>query len=260
MRLGACGGTDRAAAYAAAGFDYIEPAVTGLLDPRVDEPTFQERKAVFLAAAGDLAVPVFNCFYPGALKITGPDVDLPALRDYAAIAARRAVEMGGDTIVFGSGGARRVPDGFDRSRAEDQIAAFLAEIAPVVLAMGVAVVIEPLHRGECNILNTVAESHRMMRRVDHPAVGLLADSWHVGQNGEALDEVAACLPDVTHIHIADPAERGAPETVEPFLADFLRIVKQSGYDGRISVECRWTDLPRQAPVVAEVIRSAWDVL
>ena len=93
MRLGTTASTETAGLLRAAGFAYLEPAVTGLLDPRVDEPTFQERKQAFFDAAGGPVAEVFNCFYPGELKITGPDVDVDALRSYAAIAARRAVEL-----------------------------------------------------------------------------------------------------------------------------------------------------------------------
>lgn len=258
MRLGLCGGTDRAGAAAAAGFDYLEPAVVDLLDPRVDETTFQARKAAFLAAAGDLKAEVFNCFYPGDLKITGPDVDPMALREYAAIAARRAVELGGVALVFGSGGARRAPEGFDRARARDQIAAFLSDIAPVTRAMGVTVLIEPLHRGECNLLNTLADGRAMMERVNRDNVGLLADSWHIWNNGESLDQVAPFVPWVSHVHIARPGDRGAPQTAGPELTGFLALLKGAGYDGRISVECGWTDLAAQAPRVVQAVRAAWD--
>jgi len=257
MRLGACGSVETASALGRAGFEFVEPMVVGLLDPRVDEETFQQRKAAFLEAAGDLRAEAFNCFYPREMRITGPDVNLEALREYAAVAARRAVEIGGEVIVLGSGRARSAPEGWQTEKARDQIAAFLAEIAPAMLATGVTVVIEPLGPTECNCLNTVADGHAMMRRVDARAIGLLADSWHIWQNDEPLDEVAPLVPDVTHVHIADPDGRVAPETVKPPLAAFLSVLKRAGYDGRISVECRWTDLPGQAPRVVEAVRDAW---
>ena len=258
MRLGACGGTGEAPAFAEAGFDFIEPRVVTLLDPRADEETFQQRKRAFLAAAGGLKAEAFNCFYPSELRITGPEVDLEGLREYAAVAARRAVELGGELIVLGSGAARRAPEGFDHDQARRQVAALLAEIAPVMLAMDVRVVIEPLGPAECNIVNTVAQGAELMRRARTEGVGLLADAWHVWQNGEHLEEVAPWVDRLDHVHIADPDGRTAPAEVKPPLADFLRVLKRGGYDGRISVECRWEDIPKQAPRVVEAVRAAWE--
>jgi sugar phosphate isomerase/epimerase len=258
MRLGACAGTDALAALTQAGFEYVEPAVVTLLDPRSDEAAWQARKGAFLSAAGGLKAECFANLFPPDLKITGPSADREAVREYAAVAARRAVEVGGGIVVFGSGGARSTPRGTSRAQGQDQIVRFLTEVAPLMAAMGVTLALEPLRRQECNVLNTLAEARAMVARVNHPAVRLLADFWHVSQNGESMDEVAAAAGELAHVHLADPAERGAPEQVAPSLAEFLAALKHHGYDGRISVECRWCNLPEQAPRVAEALRRAWD--
>ena len=73
MRFGLCCGLDVAPAAAAAGFDYIEMAVGGLLMPQADDATFEAALAALRAAP--LPCPVVNCFVPGDIKITGPSAD-----------------------------------------------------------------------------------------------------------------------------------------------------------------------------------------
>jgi len=53
--------------------------------------------------------------------------------------------------------------------------------------------------------------------------------------------------------------RRAPVTADfEFLRDYFRVVKASGYDGRISIEGSWEDLARQAPEALAVLRRAWE--
>ena len=56
-------------------------------------------------------------FISGSLKITGPKVDPAALKAYVEVTLERTERAGVEVMVFGSGGARQVPDGFDRTKA-----------------------------------------------------------------------------------------------------------------------------------------------
>jgi hypothetical protein len=71
-----------------------------------------------------LPCPVVNCFVPGDLKITGPDADESRLEQYVSTALDRAREARVDTIVFGSGAARYIPDKTDRAHARSRIIRF----------------------------------------------------------------------------------------------------------------------------------------
>ena len=62
-----------------------------------------------------------NNFFPGRIRLTGPDVDEQAIRAYYAKALERAATLGVKSIVFGSAGAKRVPEGFDMDRAYQQV-------------------------------------------------------------------------------------------------------------------------------------------
>ncbi len=122
MHFGVYGKAAIAKVAARAGYDFAEMSVAELLKPLQTEQAFLAALAA-LQDAG-LPCPAVNGFVPANLKITGPDVDTPALQSYVATATARAERAGVRIIVFGSGGARRIPDGFDRQAAHTQLAAF----------------------------------------------------------------------------------------------------------------------------------------
>ena len=161
MRFGCCGGVADAPLLRDAGFDYIELPV-GTLMSATDEAAYQRIVDEILAMG--LPVEACNVFIPGTLKITGPEVVREPLWQYAATALQRMGEIGVRVCVFGSGGARSIPEGFDREQALDQLAAFLDHVQEVSARHGVRVVIEPLNRGESNVFNSVAESDEFNRR------------------------------------------------------------------------------------------------
>ena len=254
MNIGVCGAPSLAAAAARAGFDYFEWSVQTFLQPLAEASAFEQARAAVKAAP--LPCPVCNCFLPGELKVTGPAVDNAALDAYAATACARAATAGVDTIVFGSGAARQVPEGFDRAEAERQIVAFLKRLGPVARRHGVVIAIEPLRTAECNILNTVAECARLTRRVDDPAIRLLVDGYHWASNAEAEADIVAAAPLFRHMHVATRANRRAPGA-EPCEAvpRFLRTVRQIGYAGRLSFEGRLVDPAAELPAAAARLRA-----
>ena len=109
MELGVCADPKFGTALADAGFTFIELHVQNNLKTLEDEAAFQTEWARIQTSP--IPAPVANCFVPGSLKITGPEADLAKLEAYVEIALSRAAQAGMDTIVFGSGGARRIPDG-----------------------------------------------------------------------------------------------------------------------------------------------------
>ena len=60
-------------------------------------------------------------FVPGAIKLTGPDVDPAKQMSYVTGLLGRLNKLGVKVVVFGSGGARRVPDGFSKDEAFTQL-------------------------------------------------------------------------------------------------------------------------------------------
>ena len=241
MKYGVCCGPDMAATVAAAGFDYFEGTVAGVLQPRESEDAFTK----FLVAVRTAGLPcaAVNCFVPGDLKITGPTADLAALEAYVRTACTRGQQVGVQTIVFGSGGARRIPDGFDPAAAHRQIVAFCRMLGPVAQAHGITIAVEPLNRAECNVLTSVRESAELVREVGHPHVRLLVDAYHFLKDSDSLADVVAAGPLLVHAHVATLSSRLPPGAEPCDFAPFFKALLHGGFHGRMSIE---SNLPNPA--------------
>ena len=218
-----------------AGFDYVEASVPSLVRPFDPEEAFEETLASYRSAG--LPVESANLFLPRELRCTGPDAQpLDRLAEYAETVFRRLSRAGVPIVVFGSGGARSLPDGWPRERADEQFVALLSRIGPLAERRGVKIAVEPLARVECNYINTVDEGARLARAAGSPAVGVLADCYHWARNGETADTILAGGDVLLHAHLATLPNRKAPG-IEPYdFVPFFRALAAAGYDGRGSVE------------------------
>jgi sugar phosphate isomerase/epimerase len=252
-RLGVCTSIANAAAVEDAGGDYIEESVQAFLAPDKPESVFRE-KAGALAASGP---PVLACnsFLPASLKSVGPEARPDEIVAYAELAFRRAKEMGIKIIVFGSSGSRTIPDGFDRADARRQFVGLLRRLGPAAKANGLVLVIEPLNRGECNFINTVAEGAAIVREVGHPGVRLLADIYHMLREDEGPDSLAAAGPLLRHVHIAEKDRRTPPGIVGDDFTPYLRALRRARFAGAISIESRWDDLAAELPAALKSLRD-----
>jgi len=256
MKFGVCASPDAAAQVRAAGYDFLECTVGGFVMP--DQPA-----ARFEAALADFRQQGFpclalNCFLPASLRVTGPDVDRQALERYVSIVCERAGRAGVTRLVFGSGGARRVPEGFPVAEAHQQILAFLRLCAPMAERHRLVIVIEPLNTHECNILTHVSECAAMVREVRHPAIRLLADIYHMLQNGETADDLAPHVELLRHVHIATRENRRPPAAEPCDFAPFFRVLKAGGYSEGVSVEARAQDPAREWPAALALMNALAD--
>ena len=255
MRFGVCTSINNAAVMRSAGWDFIEEGAQGFLQGTV--PDAQWDGPARLKAAG---IPVYsvNMLVPGAMKIVGPDAQPNALRAYITTVVRRAAECGIKICVFGSAGARSVPDGFDRAKARDQIIAFLRDGAAAAGPLGVTIVVEALNRTECNIINSLPEAMDYVRAVDHPACKCLFDSYHFWAEKEPLTHLSDAAKYLAHVHVADLEGRVAPgasgtSDYRPALA----ILKSAGYEGSISVEASNFDVAAAGEQVLRFLKQQW---
>ena len=255
MKFGICGGAEIAAVAAAAGYDYIEMSVAGVLKPRESDAAFQAALPAVTHAA--LPCRALNMFVPADLKITGASVDLPALSAYVTTACQRARLAEIPLIVFGSGGARRIPDGYDRAAAHAQLVAFCRMLGPIAQANRVTIAVEPLCRAECNVLTSVGECAALVREVRQPAIRLLVDAYHWMKDDDAAADIVANGALLAHAHLATKANRTAPGAEECDLAPFFNALKRSGYDGTLSIEGRIADPAADLPRALELMQRLW---
>jgi D-psicose/D-tagatose/L-ribulose 3-epimerase len=257
MRFGLCALPSYLELAAAAGYHYLEPPVTGMLQPEQPEA---EVMPPLLArfAASPLKPEALNVLLPGDLKVVGPVIDTARQERYLDTAFRRAKSLGSEIAVFGSGVARTVPDGWPAAEAHAQILGFLGRCGEAAQRHGMILAIEPLNVTECNIINSVAEGSLFVTEASHPAVCVLSDLYHVDHDGQSYAETRDAAPHLCHVHVAGQGRRAPIADDHEFLRGYLAVLKEVGYAGRISIEANWDNLDAQATEALQVLQSAWE--
>jgi D-psicose/D-tagatose/L-ribulose 3-epimerase len=239
----------------AAGFDYLElgtSEIAGLSDADFESAVAHIKQL-------GLPVPVTNLFLPATLKVTGPDVVPDEQMRYVRKAFTRLSRLGTGIVVFGSGGARRVPDGFSKDDAFKQLVEFGRRIAMEAGSHGITIAVEPLRRQETNIINSAAEGLELVKAVNHPSFQLMIDFYHLASEREDPAVVLRAREHLRHLHVANPQGRVFPLVWDEYeYAPFFENLRQIGYDKRISVEATAKDFQTEAPRAIALLRLAFD--
>jgi sugar phosphate isomerase/epimerase len=251
--FGCCATTEKIDDLKRWGFDYIE-LPTSAVAPLQGDKEF--RKVADAVSGRSIAPEAFNCFVPGEIRLVGPDVDIAGITEYVERALQRCADLGAQTIVVGSGDARRRPDDFGEEAAMAQLADFFSLAAGIAQIHGLAIGIEHLNRSETNTLNRLDQCLALAQRLNRPNLGITVDLWHVACEGEAYESLLAIGEYIAHVHVAD-ADRRAPGTGDFDFDSFFDALKGAGYDGRISIECQWTDFGSEAPRALEFLKAKW---
>lgn len=255
VAVGYCTGLANLEAAKAAGFDYVELSTTEIAN--LSDAEF-EAAAARIKALG-IATPAANLFIPGGIKVVGPTINPEQQMAHVKKAFTRLARLGTQVVVFGSGGARRVPDGFAKDEAFTQLVDFGRRAAAEAQAHGITIAIEPLRRQESNIINTAAEGLSLVEAIDHPHFQLMIDFYHLASEQEDPAIVLRAKDRLRHLHVANPQGRVFPAKWEEFdYAPFFANLKTIGYDKRISVEGRTTDLAAEGPPAIALLRRAFE--
>jgi D-psicose/D-tagatose/L-ribulose 3-epimerase len=230
---------------AALGVDYVEPALAQTVALAPDALAAARARL----SASHMRVETMNWFLPGTdIKLTGPQVNPAEIRAYVEKALALAESFGAKVIVFGSPGARTVPDGFPHDQAWSQLKDFLKTCGDVIQSHGYGMVIgiEALRKPETNIVNSVAEALRLAREVNHPKIRIIVDFYHLTFENEDPAVILDAGDMIVHLQIADPRERTFPidDANEPRYAAFFTNLRKIGYQGRISVEANSKDVEK----------------
>jgi len=235
-----------------AGGEYCELGV-GLTLPELPDPALDLLEHAL--AESPLRPEAFNSFIPSSLPLCGEAVDWARVERYVDVATDRMAQLGASVVVFGSGGARRCPEGFSHDEAAQQLRYFLGMAGTYCGRRGLKLCIEPLNSSETNMINTVAEAAVWARELGHPDVVVLADLFHMGVEGEPLEHLAEAADLLGHTHIAD-AGRRVPGGFGYDVDGFLGALQKAGYEGRVSIEANFADFAAEAPQGLARLRAA----
>jgi sugar phosphate isomerase/epimerase len=199
----------------------------------------------------------------GAAPTVCPELD-GWLGDFDPAARRRALDglrrqldgiagIGGRGVVTPAAWGmftRRLPPFDEPPRTPDQdrevLLEGLVELGAHAERTGAVLLFEPLNRYEDHMVNTVAQAAELVRATGSPGVRILADTYHM--NIEE-DDVCAALRDAGEllgaVHLSD-SNRGQPGTGHVPFDAIVATLRELGFDGVLSVECRLRGEPDRA--------------
>jgi sugar phosphate isomerase/epimerase len=252
--MGISASLDKAAALKADGAEFLTESVGSFLVPDQPDAVFEKNLTRLLESP----LPVLACngfIRPKELHCIGPEANHDAILAWADITFRRMKRVGGKFIVFGSAGARRLPEGWPREKAEAQFVALLKQLGPLAETQGIVVAVEQLRAEECNFINHISQGAALIRAAGHQNIRLLADLYHMASMGDTPDDLRAAMDVVVHVEIAEKAGRTVPGVSGDDFRPFFRVLRECGYHGAISVEGKITN-EQIRPAFLEIAKQA----
>lgn len=135
-------------------------------------------------------------------------------------------------------------DGLDRESQRQVMIQTLKECAPLCEEAGVVLEIEPLnglvdHQG--HFLQFSNESVQVIDAVGSSHVKLVFDYYHQQiTEGNVIRNATQYKDRINHYHIADNPGRKEPGTGELNYVNILSVLKNTGFEGFIGLECGYT--------------------
>jgi len=252
MKTGWCAPLREAELLHRLGFDFIELPLAAFVFE--DRTSFESAKKALNAAA--LPASAFNVFFPRGLRVVGEEVDGVRIRTYIDRATDFLHNAQAKVAVLGSAAARNVPEGFDRTRAEDQFLQVLSWCADAIEGTGITLAVEPLNRKESNLINSVAEAVSFAERINRPQIRVLADFYHMDEENEPLETLLKYGRWLAHVHLADTGRRNPGSGLYDY-DRFTRLLKEIGYTGAVSAECNLKDTESEMRRSLTFLRRFW---
>lgn len=222
------------------GFDYAEAQVSDMVELSQKAFDTVKKNCSFIR---------FNHFLPNNLKLDG-ETD-----SYLSAAFERVEALGGKVVVFGSGGARSIPDGKNKAEWIALLDKFFIKCNHYAQLHNVIVAIEPLNSKECNVFKTVSESNAAVNRLALSNIKVLADIYHMAVENEPLEAIAEAANNLVHVHFSE-INRGYPGSVDDgYIQSAFNMLKKANYNSTISVECRYDDYIKEMPLALKYMKE-----
>lgn len=241
----------------ASGYKFLIESIGKCFSPiKVTDQQFEEK----LSAIGKLKTPLFavNLFIPGELKVVGPIVDEAAILAYTEKVLQRCKAANVKMITWGSGGSRRLPEGFDAIKAKDQFITIARKVAVQAAQYNIMLALENLNSTETNFITTLDEALDVVKKVNHPNFRLCADIYHMLKENENPAIIEKGEKYIVHCEIAEKEKRTPPGTKGDDFRPYLLALKKIKYKGNIILECRWDNLKEQAPLAYKALQTQLD--
>lgn len=247
MRIGACTNFLSKDTYAlhmesfgelASAFDFVEmPAMT---IGQITEKTFEKLK-------DELKIKGLDCDYvtnifPNEMKLIGYNGNTIKIENYLNSIVPRLEQIGCKGIIFGSGYARRLPDGVSSTFGDYCMQKLILDtMLPKIEKSGMKVLIEPLHPDLCNYINTIDHAANICKMCDSPDVGIVADSYNLMYYEKTPEQIVKYAPYIWHVHLSESNRRAPANNPSDDFMEFISALRKAAYKGSISMECHMSD-------------------
>lgn len=233
-----------------AGVDYCElPSWSMLVEPSDDE----FRRLVSELNEMGANIETCNLFIPPHMRLTGPERNLPRIREYIDKSLERTKQLGISLMGFGSGPARAIESGQDPSAALDELEEVFRYAADRGHEHGITIALEPLRKVETNVFNTLAEGAEFIRTRGIDNLKIMADNLHMMTHHEPFGTLRSVADILAHVHLSDnariPVGYGRWD-LAPMLSELAAIQ----YTGRYSIEVFWNDIGEQSRHSVSTVR------
>jgi sugar phosphate isomerase/epimerase len=211
------------------------------------------------------ASPVRAANIAGGMKLLDPD---PAVRERSFEITRRrlaiAAELGAAGVLevpqFGRGPALPDLSPFQSGRDLESglFATQLARLAPLALAAGVPLFLEPLNRYEAYLVNRVEQGAQFARAAG-PGIATMVDFFHANiEEVDVANSIRVAGEEVVYVHVAD-SNRQQPGNGHFDFGPGFTALKEIGYDGWVGIECRIVGpFDESLRAAVEHVRRLWD--
>lgn len=235
------------------GYDYVELPLAEMAALTEEEFDLLEKRV----KESGLHCEVCNNFFPKTIRLTGESVNYAEILKYMEHALGRAERLGVEIVVFGSGPAKNVSDGFPLESGYQQVIKLLKMAAPIAEQHKIMIVIEPLRSAECNLINTFKEGCELAEKVNEKNVKVLVDYYHLSVEQEPTEHIAENgKAYLRHVHFANPLGRVYPKVKEESeYGRFFDALKKAEYDSRVSCEAYSDDFAKDAETALKLLKE-----
>ena len=135
----------------------------------------------------------------------------------------------------------------------------LPELGDAAQKAGTRILLEPLNRGEAWFLRHLADAAAICRDVNHPAVCIMGDFYHMGiEETSDLGAFISAGKYLHHVHLAS-RQRNLPGQDERSFVDGFRGLRWIGYRDYCSFECGVVgDREAEIPKSVVFLRKQWE--
>ncbi len=253
MKFGLCISSDKALTAYDAGADYYEISASGELY-EITDSEYQTLKSRVLS--NEKIKPYStNGLVSGTVKLCGPEADTEKISGYAEKVFGRLSGLGIKMLVFGSGKAREIPDGYPSDKAYGELLRSADIFSDVAAKYGQTLALEPLRKKECNIINTVAEGADFVRKVAKNNFRLLADFYHVSESGEDFKAIEQNSDIIAHLHISSRERSIIKDSDRGYISEIAALLKKINYSGAISYEGGQSTEAQEIKHMFEILRE-----